>query len=473
MLKTKVKPSSLFVPIDSIERRDDGYFVKGYAFVNEVVEGEGGIRIKRSAMEAATPEYMRFANIREMHQPIASGVATQALWTDRGCELEIKVVDPLAQKKCDEGVYKGLSVRVRPTVMRGNVVETLSWFETSLVDRPKDPDAVFSVFRAEGDEEGDADLLPEIKEVDGKFILRLEDDTFALYTTRELAEAAFVDRGIASGDPPIRENLEGKSKDLTPASYGDGAKCPQCGQLCRNCHPEAYRADAGRPTPDAGEVNDPNSGSPSLLTGVGRPASGVGLPSIERVIKEAEGGYCVFSHDGEKKLGGPYDTREEAENRLREVEHFKNKERVAGGPEALPAVLTDLYRLEDDYTIVLQRLTETEGVLARVQGEQEAATAALAEREKDLSRAKERIVTLENTPGPVPPVLTHGGNGTLERRFAANETGERLETRQRKELLVSRLEVLLPMRPAEPDEQRRVAQEIMALQGELNMLAAL
>jgi len=42
------------------------------------------------------------------------------------------------------------------------------------------------------------------------------------------------------------------------------------------------------------------------------------------IVKEPKG-YCVYSEDGTKKLGGPYETREEAQRRLAQVEHFKSK----------------------------------------------------------------------------------------------------------------------------------------------------
>ncbi len=42
------------------------------------------------------------------------------------------------------------------------------------------------------------------------------------------------------------------------------------------------------------------------------------------MIKKVAGGYMVVSSKG-KNLGGPYRTRKEAENRLRQVEFFKRK----------------------------------------------------------------------------------------------------------------------------------------------------
>lgn len=139
-----MKPLHVFVPFETIERKEDGaYLVEGYAFVNEVVGGEGGIRLKRSAMEAATPDYLKYGAIREMHQPIAAGTCLQATWDEKGCRLRAEIVDDAAIKKIERKVYKGFSVGVNPKLMRGKEVEECEWPETSLVDRPKDPDALF------------------------------------------------------------------------------------------------------------------------------------------------------------------------------------------------------------------------------------------------------------------------------------------------------------------------------------------
>jgi hypothetical protein len=46
------------------------------------------------------------------------------------------------------------------------------------------------------------------------------------------------------------------------------------------------------------------------------------------MIVEVEGGYQVLSKRG-KNLGGPYKTLEEARKRLRQVEYFKQLNRIA------------------------------------------------------------------------------------------------------------------------------------------------
>jgi len=197
--------------------------------VNEVVDGEGGIRLLRSTMEAATPDYMRWGAVREMHQPSAVGTALGVDWDERGAFFRCKVVDDAAWAKVQAGVYKGFSVGVLPRVMRGNQVTQATWAETSLVDRPKDPDAAFSVFRAEGfDAEAEVEVVEEAEPLsEGDFearmeqalepilaqLQRLEAMSGELVTRAEAAEAA-----LATAQETI-QRLEHSPARLGPVRY--------------------------------------------------------------------------------------------------------------------------------------------------------------------------------------------------------------------------------------------------------------
>lgn len=128
--------------------------VEGYCFVNESV-GKGKAKISRRAMEEATQEYLRWGCLREMHGANAAGTANNGTpelgvtWDDTGAYYRSKVIDDDAWKKCEEKVYKGFSVGVKPLVMRGGTVEKCEWVEVSLVDRPADPDARLTIARAD------------------------------------------------------------------------------------------------------------------------------------------------------------------------------------------------------------------------------------------------------------------------------------------------------------------------------------
>jgi hypothetical protein len=271
MKKAITKSLSWFAPFETIERHDDYLIVEGYVYCNESVGGEGGIRLKRSAMEEATNDYMKFGAVREMHGSNAAGTALDLTWDERGAKIRAKIVDRAAREKVEEKVYKGFSVGVNPRVMRGKDVEACTWVENSLVDRPKDPDALF-LYRAEGydpEAEIEVEVLDEtsetadversdevselVAEADGQGDSapsgdepvtdapgEAEGDPAAAARAEEgpaedpapelTAEAtADEERGQSSETVPVRENLEGK--------------CKKCGAECRACSGEA-RAEA-------------------------------------------------------------------------------------------------------------------------------------------------------------------------------------------------------------------------------------
>jgi hypothetical protein len=105
-----------------------------------------------------------------------------------------------------EGVYRGFSIGGQPELVRGSDIIKFRWLETSLVDRPADPDALFTVVRAEGvlDAEYDVRILEEGEE----------------YVVEDLT------RGLTSGEVPTRENLEGGKKDgkKTPVQRQEALK---------------------------------------------------------------------------------------------------------------------------------------------------------------------------------------------------------------------------------------------------------
>ena len=71
----------LYAPLQKID--EEQRMVYGYAST-EALDTQGEI-IKREAIEAALPGFMRFGNIREMHQPSAVGKAKNASMASRRC----------------------------------------------------------------------------------------------------------------------------------------------------------------------------------------------------------------------------------------------------------------------------------------------------------------------------------------------------------------------------------------------------
>lgn len=122
--------------------------VWGYASTEAA--DEQGETVTRGALAAALDDYMRFANIREMHQPSAIGVAKEAELDDKGLYLGAKIVDADAWAKIVEGVYKGFSIGGRVTARDPadrSVITALCLTEISVVDRPANPEAVFDCWK--------------------------------------------------------------------------------------------------------------------------------------------------------------------------------------------------------------------------------------------------------------------------------------------------------------------------------------
>ena len=141
-----------YAPIAKVDAEEQ--MVWGYASTE--AEDDQGEIVTREALAAALAEYMKFANIREMHQMSAVGVAEEAAIDEHGLHVGARIIDRRAWDKVREGVYKGFSiggkVKRRDAVDR-RVITALSLTEISLVDRPANPEAVFDCWKSEGGNE--------------------------------------------------------------------------------------------------------------------------------------------------------------------------------------------------------------------------------------------------------------------------------------------------------------------------------
>lgn len=136
----------LFLPIAKVDAEQR--MVYGYAST-EAKDDQDEI-VTKSALDAALGDYMKFANIREMHQLSAVGTAKEAAIDDKGLYVAAKIIDPLAWEKVRSGVYKGFSIGGR--VLERNpsdpaTITALALNEISLVDRPANPEAVFDCWK--------------------------------------------------------------------------------------------------------------------------------------------------------------------------------------------------------------------------------------------------------------------------------------------------------------------------------------
>jgi HK97 family phage prohead protease len=199
----------LFAPIAKIDEAQRLVF--GYAST-ETLDNQGEI-VKKEAIEAALPDYMRFANIREMHQPSAVGVAREAELDDKGLHLVAKIVDDEAWAKVIEGVYKGFSIGGRVTerdAAARHIITGVDLLEISLVDRPANPEAMIELFKA-GEARPGASPNPGIVPGDAaKVGARHSRDDLA--RVQQLHDVAVELGALCAGEPAKHAHADGLAK---------------------------------------------------------------------------------------------------------------------------------------------------------------------------------------------------------------------------------------------------------------------
>lgn len=151
----------LFASISKTEELDDGTIkVWGYASSNAV--DSDGETITSDAMKAALPDYLKFGAVREMHQAKAAGTAIEAnVEADGRTFFGAHIVDAEAVKKVKANVYKGFSIGGKVTerdTLDKSIIKGLKLVEVSLVDRPANPEAVFTMYKADGLAQDDAEV---------------------------------------------------------------------------------------------------------------------------------------------------------------------------------------------------------------------------------------------------------------------------------------------------------------------------
>jgi uncharacterized small protein (DUF1192 family) len=162
----------LYGAFSKVEEQDDGTIIVEGIASSETVDSDGEV-VKASAIEAALPDYMRDGTgaLREMHQPMAAGTATASV-ADSLTTIKAHVVDPVAVKKVKAGVYKGFSIGGKVTERDSvdkNTITGLRLVEISLVDRPANPDARLTMWKAEGESDDPvtppAEIVPDTEVV--------------------------------------------------------------------------------------------------------------------------------------------------------------------------------------------------------------------------------------------------------------------------------------------------------------------
>ena len=167
MSKSDLEKADVHLYGDISKVDDEQRIVSGYASTTSLdMQGES---VTKAAMEDALPEYMKFANIREMHGASAVGVCKSASVDDKGLYIEVHVADDNAWKKIKAGVYKGFSIGGKSLAKASGVISKMRLSEISLVDRPANPECVIDTVKVDGVEPDAAALLKAAQEsaIDG------------------------------------------------------------------------------------------------------------------------------------------------------------------------------------------------------------------------------------------------------------------------------------------------------------------
>ena len=138
-----MKETKIYIPFS--KRDDVRHEVSGYAST-ESVDTQGEV-VAKEAIRKALPDYMKFPTIREMHQFSAVGKTEDATVDKKGLFIKAKIVDPIAWMKIKEGVYNGFSLGGKAIMKVGNVIKDLLLREISIVDRPANPETVFTLVK--------------------------------------------------------------------------------------------------------------------------------------------------------------------------------------------------------------------------------------------------------------------------------------------------------------------------------------
>ncbi|HLA65021.1 MAG TPA: hypothetical protein VK600_00400 [Candidatus Saccharimonadales bacterium] len=274
---------NVFVPFGKVADQGDGTILIEAAVNDETPDDQGEI-VTYEAFEKASGPFMRWANVREMHQ--ADRAAGTVVELRKNAEARthtavLHIVDPVAVKKVQTGVYKGIShggFKTEFGPMRKvadkpyRTVTAIDLREESLVDRPSRPSAVLTLLKVS---DADVEAFEPLAKADYSDKQRsamadkgqaLPDGSFPIANRADLSNAiqAF---GRAGDKPAAKKHITKRAKalgatDLLPADWPGSTKSAKAshaepiegGQM----DPENELAKAGtegssEPTPAAPE----------------------------------------------------------------------------------------------------------------------------------------------------------------------------------------------------------------------------
>ncbi len=268
--------------------------VWGYASTEQ--RAMDGMVISRAALESALDDYMEYANIREMHQQSAVGVAREATVDETGLYIGAHIVDDAAWKKVVEGVYRAFSIGAkiteRDTVDR-TLVTGISLREISVVDRPGDPGAKFDCWRAADGGDDDQDDV-EIERRQYTQTQReqmaatgaaMKDGSFPIADRQDL-ENAIRAVGRAKDKRAARRHITKRARalgasDLIPEDWNTMARTATAAPEGEDAHADDADLARGAETADAGAETTAGEESAPGADATERAAEGEGADTVD------------------------------------------------------------------------------------------------------------------------------------------------------------------------------------------------
>jgi hypothetical protein len=136
-----------YAQIVKYDKNDDGTLMVYGKATDDTLDLDSQICDPKWLDDAMPRWFKSGGNIREMHGPSAAGIAKEYEAKSDGHFIGVHVVDPLAAKKVETGVYQGFSIGIKsPRVIQdskaanGRIIDG-QIIEVSLVDRPANPSA--------------------------------------------------------------------------------------------------------------------------------------------------------------------------------------------------------------------------------------------------------------------------------------------------------------------------------------------
>ncbi len=253
----------VFCDLLKVAPREDGMIeVEGIAQAQ--CTDSDGETITADAMREALPDFLKFGAVREMHGLKAAGTVLEAsVGADDRTYIKALVVDRDAVRKVQTGVYKGFSIGGKALARDpedSTIITKLRWIECSLVDRPNNPEAVLTMWKADqiDDPAGATQETSDMTKADADTTAAAQQAAAPAGAADQIEKREFIERkadakaghALPDGSFPIETEADLKN---AVAAYGRAKNKPAAkahikrraaALNCTHCLPDKWRTAA-------------------------------------------------------------------------------------------------------------------------------------------------------------------------------------------------------------------------------------